>query len=158
MRGALLALLATVFVLLPLSGELARADGSGEVTATARANPVLITLFLPTSAIRVGEDTTALALVENAGGSAVTDVIATLHVRPDGVAAAGGFTRFLGTIEGNGTAWTSWDICGLLPGNYVLLARATATMPDGEVVQADSDARLLEVTERGRKPCGRAYR
>ena len=157
MRRALLAVLATASVLL-VHGRLAEAGGSAEVTATVRPNPVSVTLSLQSSPINVGWETSAEAHINNAGPSAVTDVGVTLHVQPDGVAGAGGFTRLLGVIGSTETASTTWDLCGLLPGNYVLLARATATMADGAVVETDSNARLLEVTARGRKPCGKAYR
>jgi len=158
MRRTLLAMLATAFVFQLPGGDFAEAGDSAEVTATVRANPVSVTLFLSSATISVGWETSAVAQVDNAGPSPLTDVSVTLHVQPDGVAAVDGFDRLLGVIGSTETASTTWDLCGLLPGNYVLLARATATMADGAVVETDSNARLLEVTARGRKPCGKAYR
>ncbi len=158
MRGVLLAVLATAFVLQLPGGDFVEADDSAEVTATVRANPVSVTLSLQSPAIYVGWETSALADVGNAGPSPITDVSVTLHVQPDGVAAVDGFARLLGVIGSAQTASATWDLCGLLPGNYLLLARATATMADGAIVETDSNAHLLEVTGRGRKPCGKAYR
>lgn len=157
MRRTLLAALATACVL-PVGARLAEAGGSAEVIATVRANPVSVTLVLSSATIHPGWDASALAQVDNAGTAPITGVIVTLHVQPDGVAIADGSPRLIGAIGGSETASATWEVCGLLPGNYLLLARATANMVDGDVVETESNARLLEVTDRGRKPCGRAYR
>ena len=135
-------ILGTMLVALGLVAG-AHAAGSGSVTGSvtvAPLNPLTVSLTLSSSSTSVGGSITANATVLNSGGSPVTDVEVVFTADPN-LTVLGGETRPLGTIPAGGSASTSWPVCALAAGGYVVVARVTAGP-----FQADSPGQLLNVS------------
>lgn len=89
----------------------------------------------------------AQATVSNVGDTTIRGIVVELRVDPDGLLVSKGPIS-VGQLKGGRSATASWALCGVLPGNYVVLARATFNG-----ISVHSDAVLLRVTAGGRKTC-----
>lgn len=140
------------------AGELARADDNGDVPAEVRVTPLTLRLFLGPDSIDVGEEAGALVVLQNHGAEAISAVSVTLRAQPAGVATSGSWTRTFSTVGPGQERAAAWGLCGLQPGNYVLMATATATLSSGAQIASESNAQLLEVRSGKSKRCPKAYR
>jgi hypothetical protein len=115
--------------------------GASPITGTVTPNPLEVSLSLSATQLSVGGRATATVSVRNLGSQLLSGA-ATLQLESTGIAAAGDATQQLGSIPGGGTASASWQVCGVAPGNYVLVAQAAAGG-----FSAASLGRLLSVTQ-----------
>lgn len=129
---------AAVLLALAVAG-VARADGSGSVGGRVVPNPLAVELGVAPAQIATGGAATATATARNIGSAQLANVEVSLRADP-GLAVGGGTTRSLGTIGGLASATTSFSLCGLAAGNYVVVASATSG-----AFTAESPAQLLEV-------------
>jgi hypothetical protein len=124
--------------------------GFGTVGASVTVSPLLVTLSLSTADGLVGEPILARASVTNAGLAALANAALTLRADPTGLRVGGSNPRPLGELESGRTRSVSWQLCGLQPGSYVVLARATASG-----FGADSRAATLRLAPAERARCPR---
>jgi hypothetical protein len=115
----------------------ARAAGGGSVSGTVVANPLAVAISLSSTSLPVGSAFSATATVSNLGAAPLSDVDVTLQA-DSGIAGAS--TKRLPSIAGGSTASAAWQLCGLAPGNYVLLAKGQAGS-----FSAESAAQLLQI-------------
>jgi hypothetical protein len=130
---------AAVLLALALAAT-ARGADSGTLSGTVVANALGINLAVSPAQIAVGGSATATATARNFGSLQLTNVEVTLRADP-GIAVGGGATRSLGPLGGTASASTSFPLCALAAGNYLLVASATSGP-----FTAESPAQLLQVT------------
>jgi hypothetical protein len=118
----------------------AHAAGSGSITGNVLVNPLTVSLTLSSPSTVVGSSVSATARVVNGGGASVANVSVVLAADVQ-LAVAGGDTRTIATVPGNGSSQVSWSLCALAPGGYVVVARATAGS-----YRADGAAQVLTVS------------
>jgi hypothetical protein len=129
-----------------------RSEGAGFATVGASVTviPLLVTLSLSTAEGLIGEPILARASVTNAGPAALANAALTLRADPTGLRVGGSNPRPLGVLGSAQTSTVSWQLCGLQPGSYVVLARATASG-----FGADSPAAMLRLASADRPRCPR---
>lgn len=120
----------------------------GSVTATVQISGVVVVLELATNQVTVGQSVKAEAFVTNLGADTVRRVTVELRFDEADLGVRGGTSKSISNLRAGATNSVSWNVCGRVPGAYILLA--TATVGD---ISIDSDGRLLTVTEGGRRPC-----
>ena len=137
--------LALVVVL--ASAPVALAASSGTVRGAVRIVPITVGLVVDPSSAATGVAVHAKATVVNASASVTAAVRIELRLDRVGVVvkAETGKTSF--TLKPGKSTTVSWNLCGRVPGSYVVLARAET---DGVFV--DSPARLLTIRS-GPKTC-----
>jgi hypothetical protein len=111
---------------LALVGTGAGAGAGSLVRGTVTANPLVVSSSLSADHVDVGGRVTATATIRNLGSQALSGVAATLQLESPGLAVDGDVTRPIPSLAAGGTASVSWQVCGVSPGNYVVVAQATA--------------------------------
>jgi hypothetical protein len=116
-------------------------------TAHVRANPLVISLSLSKSTIKVGQTVQAKASVTNLGKVTLTTIDVELRVDPRAARLAPAH-QSIARLKAGQSSMAMWSLCGGTPGTYVVLARATSA---GSSV--DSPAMLLTITAGSKKSC-----
>ncbi len=149
---ALIALALAAALLTEQSGRTAFAQDAGSVTARVTVNPLSVTLDLSAHNVRVGSRLDVTAAVTNQGATPLAGALVTLLASPVGLRIDGGPHRVVFLLTAGETESVWWRLCALAPGNYLLVARASAVNLAGNIFIAESDAELLTVS-RSRKRC-----
>jgi hypothetical protein len=123
---------------------------SASITASVQVASVVVSVSLTVSSgsIRVGDSVKAVATVLNSGTARASSVLVSLRVDAAGLRVKGTNPVTINGLQPGHPKAASWSVCGLQPGNYVLLARVTV---DGASV--DSPAVLLSVSGQRKKAC-----
>jgi hypothetical protein len=121
---------------------------SASVAGSVQVLGLEIDLVLSTSTARVGDKVRALATVANVGPARISNITVELRVDAAGLRVKGATTTTIARLLAGRTLTSTWTLCPLEPGNYLVLARATV---DGASVE--SAARLLTVSPGQRKGC-----
>jgi hypothetical protein len=121
------------------------AGGSGGVAGRVRASPISVSLALSTSTARVGDKVQAQASVANLTKAALTSVVVELRVDLAGLRIKPPNSQAL-SVKAGRTATGKWSVCGMVPGSYVIVARATVGG-----IAVDSPGHVLTVTPANRK-------
>jgi hypothetical protein len=129
--------LVAALLALMLAGS-ARAATGGSVSASVVANPAVVAFSLSSTSVAAGSPFSATATVSNLGTLPLSSVNVTLQL--DSTIGGAG-TKTLASIAGGGTGSVSWQLCGPVPGNYVLLAKAQFGG-----FSSESSAQVLQIT------------
>ena len=143
------ALLAVALALLPL--QPASAGDPGTVTGTVLMEAMTLTLSLDRDSVEAGKKAAATAVVRNLGSQKLTSVTATLQ----GASVVRMYpspTRSTPSIKPYGSWTTRWDVCSMVPGNYVLLVSASGSYPEASFT-TESTAALLTIRPGKAKGC-----
>jgi hypothetical protein len=122
---------------LMLTGSARAADG-GSVTGSVVVNPAVVAFSLSSTSVSAGSPFGVTATVSNLGTSSLSNVDVTLQLDSS---VGGASTKTLASIAGGGTGSVSWQLCGAVPGNYVLLAKAQFG-----AFSSESAAQVLQIT------------
>jgi hypothetical protein len=137
-----------IVVVLALPGTVAGTSGAaGRVTGRVVASPLGVTLQLALESVRVGQLVKAEARITNVGAVTLRGIAVEIRADRAGLAIRTPTVEVASLKPGRSTTVT-WSVCGRVEGSYVLLARVTH-----DVVQLESEARLLSVTAGGRRAC-----
>jgi hypothetical protein len=115
---------------------------SSSITASVRVAPIDVALVLSGSSARVGDKIRAQATVTNLGTSQLTGISVELRVDSTGLAIRGSAVTTISRLKSGASVSSTWTLCAVQPGNYLVMAHATAA--DG--VAVDSAARLLSIS------------
>jgi hypothetical protein len=115
-------------------------------------NPITVDLALDRTVVEQGVPFLAVAGVENTASYDVLE--AELSVRSDGeLLVLDDGAPSAASLPGGSRHSSTWSLCAPTPGNYLIVAAASARSPDGDEFAAESQARLIEVTV-GERVCG----
>jgi CARDB protein len=142
----IVAVAAIVLFEAPLAG--AAPPGVGGVGVTVGVSPLGVTLNLSPEQTTVGRAVRAKASVTNLGPTTITEVSVALRVDRTGLVVSGPASSTIDRLRPGQTASVTWSICGQVAGQYIVLARASHGGVDVE-----SLARLLRITDGGRRVC-----
>jgi hypothetical protein len=120
---------------------------SAAINANVQVQAIQVDLGLSASEVQAGDKLRARATVANVGPGAVR-VSVELRFDQRGVSLKGPATAAVPKLQPGQSATVTWNLCALRPGQYVLLARATAGG-----VATDSAARVLTIAGQRRKGC-----
>ncbi len=115
--------LALVAVLLTATS--ARASTTGMVGATVVVSPLGVALVVTPGSAAAGKPVRARAEVRNLGAGAIGPVLIELRYEPVGLEVRGTVTQEVRRIAAERSASVTWQLRGVVPGSYVMLARAT---------------------------------
>ena len=147
-RARLAVLLAALLAVATAGSVNAESSASVSASVTVASAVVSVTLTVSSGSIRVGDSVKAVARVSNSGTARAPKVLVSLRVDSAGLRVKGADPVVISGLQPAHPKTASWSVCGLQPGNYVLLARVTV---DGASI--DSAAVLLSVTGQRKKAC-----
>jgi hypothetical protein len=140
----------TVLVTISTAGQPALATSPrGPIGASVRPQELILSLAAPPDA-KTGTTVYAITTATNIGRRTLRSVMINLDT-PSGL--NGGGTRTLSSIAPGSTARQTWPLCTNLPGNYILVARATYTDATGRHITVASLARLVNITKARNARC-----
>jgi hypothetical protein len=116
----------------------AGAAGGGSVSGSVVVNPLAVALSLSSMSVSAGSPFSATATISNLGVAPLANVGITLQIDST---IGGASTKTLAAIAGSGTGSVSWQLCGAVPGNYVVLAKAQFG-----AFSSESPAQVLQIT------------
>lgn len=119
---------------------------AADVSAHVRSSPIEISLALSIASAAVGHRVQVQTTVSNLTRSALASLVVELRVDVEGLRIKPSDPQSISVKAGKDVS-VRWLVCGVAPGSYVIVARAT--VGDQHV---DSPARLLTVVEGSRKP------
>ena len=125
----------------------APANDSTVVSARVVANPLTVRLSLSTKKLNVDECIDATATTDNLAAVAARDAVVSIVASKTGLRAPQGWDRKFASIPARGSVPAQFRLCGRKPGNYVVLASASAKV-SGLAYSAQSDAQVVRVEER----------
>jgi hypothetical protein len=146
---AALALLAVG--LLGPTGVEAASPSSGSLPTVVTANPLRLTISLSASRVTVGTALKAKGMATDLAQVSFSDGVVTLRA-PNGVSISGSASHDLGPLGGGRSMATTWTICGLAAGNYLIMLTGLAKDATGRTWKATSNAAVLTVST-GTKRC-----
>lgn len=136
-------------LLLRPDGLFASGDEQGEVTATVRVSPLVVSLTVPDEPVSRGERFRVWARVENRGQSRIWMTTVTLHLDTSsepGLRVYGRSTRPLGVLQPGAGRSRGWWLRGEQEGSYVLMATASGFDWSNRVwVTGESDAKVVTI-------------
>jgi uncharacterized membrane protein len=122
-RPAQLFALALAAVL--VSAASVRASPTASVGAAVDISPLVVTIELGSTTVAAGRQVGVRATVRNLGDAVVGPIGVELRFEPAGLEVRGPATARIARLAPGRGATVSWQVRGLKPGAYVLLARAT---------------------------------
>ena len=138
-----LALACTAFALVAACA--AQTGSTSSITGHVLVNPLSVSLTVPAGPVKPGKEFVVKATVSNAASAELSNVQATL-LRDPAIVLYDPATQVLGKLGPRRSAKFTWAACSATPGNYVVMARATAG-----VFTAESQGALVAVAP-GRSP------
>jgi uncharacterized membrane protein len=126
-------------VLAALMAGAARADDTGGIVGSVKANPLSVEVTLPTDPIKRGRWFRITAQVSNAGSTPLDNVAVTL-VHPAGLQLDRIETQTIARVPAQGSKSAKWEACSDAAASYVVLARAEV----GAYV-AESPAKVAQI-------------
>jgi hypothetical protein len=125
----------------------AAAPPSGTITARVLVSPLSVSVLVPASPVKAGQDFRIRADVTNAGSTALQNVAVTL-VASSALTLRDPVTQVLARVGAGVDRRARWDVCTTTAGGYVVMVRATAGP-----FAAGSAGELVEVTSAKRPAC-----
>ena len=143
-------LLIAALVALSTAGQPAlSASPRGPIGASVRPQELTLALAAP-SETKTGTTFSAQTTARNIGKRILRSVKISLDT-PTGL--KGGGTKTVGSITPGSSARQTWSLCTSLPGNYILVARATYADAAGRTINVTSQARVVTVTRARNAHC-----
>ena len=145
-------LLLVLLLVLPLPASHAAAPpppGSIHATVEPFVPEVSLALAAPASH-RAGAAFHAVASVTNTGSRTLSVTLGLLVP----VGLSGGTDQSTVSLRPRGTRATTWTLCSVLAGQYVLVATASYAAPSERTVSVDSPAQVVVITAVRRAACG----
>ena len=109
---------------------------------------ISVELDLSAAEARVADKVRATTNVTNGGAARLSGITVELRVDAAGLRIQGASTTIITRLQPGRTSDSTWTICALQPGNYLVLATATLAG-----VSIDSLARLLSISGERRRGC-----
>ena len=125
----------------------ASAPPSGSVQGRVLVNPLVVTLAVPTGAVKAGQSFRIQALVANIGRTTLQNVAVTLVV-PQPLVLRDKATQAFSSLGPAQVRAVAWSACTTTPGGYIVMARATAGP-----FTSESTGQLVQIAPANRPRC-----